>query len=69
MSLGFGKIKKSQKSIAVGHKIEEKVQMQASSRGTSGLEKLVGAGRSWWEKGVAGKLATRSHALARGDGR
>ena len=45
------------------------MQMQASNRGTSGLEKLVGAGRYWWEKGVVGKLAMLSHASVRGDSR
>ena len=69
MSLGVGKIKKTHKSTVVEHKTEEKVQMQASSRGTSGLEKLVGVGCSWWEKGVVGKLATHSYVPARGDSR
>ena len=62
MSLGVGKIKKTRKSTSARHKTEEKVHMQASNRGTKGLGKLFGAGCSWWEKGVAGKLATCSHA-------
>ena len=44
------------------------MQMQALNKGTSGLEKLVGAGRSWWEKGVVGKLATCQHVVTVTDG-
>ena len=55
---GVGKIKKIQKSTAVGHKREKKVQLQASKRGTTWLDKLVGEGRPQWEKGIAEKLAT-----------
>ena len=69
MSLGVGKIKKTLKCIVAGHKTEEKVQMQALNRGTRGLEKLVRAGCSCWEKGMAEKLAMRSHSSARGNSR
>ena len=69
MLMGVGKIKKTQKSTIAGHKTEEKVQMQASNRGTKGLGKLFGAGCSWWKKGMVGKLATHSHAPARDNSR